>query len=59
MLICLTLRLYVMCVRYEKDRKNAAAKSDKFTLLDNKIDAVNNSLLLELKELKRINAENS
>ena len=40
--------------KVDKGKTSAAAKSDKFTLLDNKIDAVNNSLLLELKELKRM-----
>ena len=38
--------------KVNKGKKNAATMSDKYTLLDNKIDAVNNSLLVELKELK-------
>ena len=45
--------------KVNKGKKKAANKSDKFTLLDNKIDEVSNSLLLELKELKSMISQNN
>ena len=45
--------------KVNKGKKKAADKSDKFTLLDHKIDEVNNSLLLELKELKSMISQNN